>query len=39
MDYIVLKYESFHLVEHFKVLAFSEISDHAPLHFFLARQF
>ena len=35
IDYILLNYESFHLVEHFKVLAFNEFSDHAPLKFSL----
>ena len=29
IDYILLNYVSFHLVEHFKVLAFNEFSDHA----------
>lgn len=35
IDYILLKYESFHLVGQFKVLAFNEFSDHAPLQFSL----
>ena len=35
IDYILLKYESFHLVGQFRVLAFNEFSDHAPLQFSL----
>ena len=35
IDYILLKYESFHLVGQFKVLAFNEFSDHVPLQFSL----
>ena len=35
IDYILLNYESFHLVEHFKVLVFNDFSDHAPLQFSL----
>ena len=35
IDYLLLKFESFHIVGQFKVLAFNEFSDHAPLQFSL----